>query len=165
MKAIHADLLPQFLLPDLVLHLVADPAVLEMRRIYRSKPKHNRYTGVSRLTHAQNTVALLNTLAPDELRDALTKFGEKFCEPPLTEPEIQGLLQAPVATAPVTNGSAQKGRCQSEVCETFRQRGVQWHEIDNSRSMEESLEACLQAILTALAAGDAKGGHSIPAMA
>ncbi|SKB08037.1 Uridine kinase [Prosthecobacter debontii] len=165
MKAMHADLLPQFLLPDLVLHLVADPAVLEMRRIYRSKPKHNRYLGASRLTHAQNAVTLLQTLPPDQLRDAVTKFGEKFCEPPLTESEIEQLLQAPAAQAPLTNEAAQKGRCQFEVCETFRQRGVQWREIDNSHSMEEALEACIQAILTALAAGDAKGRPSSPALA
>lgn len=151
MAAVHASLLPQPLLPDLVLHLVADPAVLEMRRIFRSKPKHNRYTGGKRLSSAADSLTLLRNLPEEQQREVMVKFGEKFCDPVFSEAEVNQLLATPSGgNAHAPSSSAQKGRCQADVCETFRQRGVQWREIDNSHSFEEALEACTQAILSAL---------------
>lgn len=96
----------------------------------------------------------LNKLPHDELKDALTKFGQRYCEPPLSSSEVEELLQTKVDVQETPDeAAAASGRCKPAVCEGFKQRGVQWLEIDNSRmdGMAHALDQCVQAILSRLA--------------
>lgn len=145
----HAALVPKSFMPDVILHMVADPAVLEMRRIYRSKVKHNKYSGEARILKALETLDLLHQLPEGELRDALEKFGAKFCEPALSEAEITQVLTAPKRPPQVDPSAERKiGRCDPDVCEMIRQAGVAWREIDNSE--QDGLNKALQASMTAI---------------
>ena len=151
MEAEHAALVPKSLMPDLVLHLVATPAVLELRRIYRSKPKFNKMQGEGRLRSVRETIRSLGKLPEVQMRDILTKYGEKFCEPSFSAAEIDSLIAfSQEATGEPAPAKKRRGRCDEDVCELLRQRGVLWQEIDNSGDAgpQQAVEACVQAILT-----------------
>lgn len=149
--------IPADLLPDLVLQIVADPLVLELRCIHRAKKQHTRYSGDEREHRVHELRKKLQSLPKTELRDALIKYGERYCEPPLTENEVEGLVHLEVspheAAAAVT--SMQTHRCQPEVRELLLKRGVSWLEIDNSQNdgMEQALAHCMRVIREKLALG------------
>lgn len=167
MRPVHASLIPQEYLPDLILHMVADPSVLELRRIYRTKVKHNKYTGEARLSCARETAELLHTLPVVELKDALEKYGAKFCEPALSGSEITGLIEAlDSARAAGLVAGNKGGRCNPEVCEMIRQLGVKWREIDNSEQdgLTKALQSSMQAILSVLPQRDSQRPAPQPAM-
>lgn len=149
----HADdaaALPSDLLPDLVLQIVADPLVLELRCIYRSKQQHTRYSGEERYRKVMELRKKLQTLPNSELRDALIKYGERYCEPPLTESDVEQLMHLEVTPGPaaMTIAPTQPQRCQPEVRELLQKRGVTWLEIDNSQNdeMKQALAHCMTAI-------------------
>lgn len=154
----HAARLPVTALPDLVLQIVADPASIELRRIWRQKTKHRKLQGEARLAKARDTRRLLTALPADPLRAAMVQFGHQFCDPPFSDDEIATLLAPPPPAPPA--GSRKPGRCEPDACAALRQRGLAWLEIDNSGSetLDQAADRCVRAILDALAR--APGGHS-----
>jgi len=150
----HVQLLPRHLLPDAVLHIVADPVTIELRRIWRNKTKHRRLEGEARFAKAGESLGILSGLPAEELRAAMVQFGKQFCNPPFIDSEIDELLSAPVCALPVseTRGSRSIRRCEPDACAALRGRGVRWKEIDNSRtaSMADVVESCVQEVLAAL---------------
>ncbi|MEX2578886.1 MAG: hypothetical protein WD342_07495 [Verrucomicrobiales bacterium] len=160
MDAGHVPVLPRPLLPDLVLHLVAEPGVLELRRIYRGKPKFVLLEGTDRMARARDVRDRLTALPEAELRAALTRFGTKFCSPALSEQDIEGLLGGPPDESAMTGaeGNArQRSRCAPEVCELFRQRGVVWRQVDNTEAdaLDRVVNECMAAILALLSPSEA----------
>jgi hypothetical protein len=145
----HVQLLPSDLLPDLVLQLIADPATLEKRRILRSKVKLARLKGAERLHEAARSRDRLAALPAKRRVELLDLFNQKFCDPPLTESELAGVLagriHAPAELARIS-------RCDPATCAALLARGVTWRTIDNSegRSLDEVVEEALQAVLAHL---------------
>ncbi len=78
MEAKHVCEIPDELLPNLVLRLVADPVTLELRRINRSKIKHVRFSAGLRLEKAGVVRQRLKSLPANELRVALQRFGDRY---------------------------------------------------------------------------------------
>ncbi|GEM_PF-3471333 len=148
MTPAHAPFLPGHLLPGLVIQLVADPAVLEVRRITRDKVRHKLYEGPQRLANARRSRQLMSTLPEAELRAMLGQFGGKFCNPPLSSEEIGQILRssAGIPDAPATQGFI---RCHPAVLAALQARGVRVVQVDNSRQdgIEPVIEQCLQIIL------------------
>jgi hypothetical protein len=147
----HVDMLPSALLPDLVLHVVADPATIELRRIWREKTKHRRYQEGFRMMRAQESLHLLARLPSPELREAMIQFGRQFCDPPFTVDEIDELLRQSQTVEQPASGKGRIGRCEPDICERIRLRGILWREIDNSQpdSLDAVVERCVQEIVTA----------------
>ncbi len=144
----------------MVMHLVADPDILEWRRLNRDKKKCQRYQGELRLRCARRTLGLLSHLPKEQHEDVLVRFGQKFCDPEFSAAEIEQLLSAdPSAHSDAdTNSEAAKAvsRCEPETCEMFRQRGVKWHEMDTSlHDLEQTVEDCSRVILDAMVANKA----------
>nr|MBL8410089.1 hypothetical protein [Dechloromonas sp.] len=151
----HVQLVPRSLLPDAVLHIVADAPTVELRRIWRNKTKHRRFEGELRFAKARESLAILAELPAEELRRTMEQFGKQFCNPPFSEAELDTLLQAgPLApVAPVASTERRKiRRCEPEACAALRARGIRWQEVDNSRSavLDEVVERCVQEILAVL---------------
>lgn len=146
----HVPCLPGQLLPDLVLQLVADPATLEQRRILRAKTKLTRLQGIDRLHGAARSRDRLSALPAERVRELVSLFGEKFCEPPLSDEELEKTLRGEVL-APAE--SPRVSRCDPRTCAALQRRGVGWQCIDNSegRTLDAVVEDCLQAVLTLLA--------------
>lgn len=150
MTSAHVPLLPANLLPGLVIQMVADPAVLEVRRIQRSKVKRKLYEGPARMQAAMHSRRFLSTLPPNDLPALLEQFGKKFCLPPLSAAEIEHILQAgpelPHAGSPSTPDFM---RCHPSVMQALQQRGVRIVQVDNSGQdgLEPVIEHCLKIIL------------------
>lgn len=155
MTAAHAPLLPQELLPDLVIQLVAEPAVLEQRRILRAKTKHRLLEGADRLVQARLSRQRLEKLPPAQVSELLFQFGGKFCQPPLSEEEVRQVLAEPPAQPGTEPAKPALTRCAPATREALRARGVLWVEVDNSGQdgLEPVVEQCLKIIL------DHLGGH------
>lgn len=149
----HVQLLPRHLLPDAVLHIVADQLTIELRRIWRNKTKHRRFEGEARFAKARESLGILAELPPEELRTTMHQFGKQFCDPPFSDSEIDELLQKPYALPPSGAVDQRKiRRCEPDACAALQARGVRWKEIDNSRTaiMDDVVERCVQEILAAL---------------
>ncbi|TDU73119.1 hypothetical protein EI77_01587 [Prosthecobacter fusiformis] len=150
----HIHLLPRTSLPDLVLHLVADPAILEKRRISRSKKKCVRHQGEARISAA---ITSLHTLGAEmdeaKRRVLLDDFGHKFCDQPFSEEEITHMLAMP--STPVTAESKPEGlkagRCHPQVCQLLQAQGIRLEKLDTSlHDLETTAENCCRAILSVL---------------
>lgn len=151
----HVQLLPRSLLPDAVLHVVADLPTVELRRIWRNKTKHRRFEGEMRFAKARESLAILADLPAEELRGTMAQFGKQFCDPSFSEAELETLLQdrpLPLAAPAAAPERRKIRRCEPEACAALRARGIRWQEIDNSRSavLDEVVERCVQEILAVL---------------
>ena len=155
MEAKHVCEIPDELLPNLVLQLVADPVTLELRRINRSKIKHVRFSAGLRLEKAGVVRQRLKSLPANELRVALQRFGDRYCDPSLTVAEIEEVVKTEISAADKEVLSGARYRCSPEVCAAFVNRGVQWQQIDNSRPdrMTYALGQCVETIVARLSSG------------
>ena len=137
---------PQFLIPDLVLHLVTDTATTTLRQLLRNKKIHTRFHGSEREIQAREHRAKLEGLPSDLIQKALLSFARNFCEPPLdTETiEINCVERGERTKTPPRPPT----RCAPAVMEQILLRGTAIETIDNSfpRSPEDCVQACLQAI-------------------
>jgi deoxyadenosine/deoxycytidine kinase len=153
----HVEILPRHLLPDLILHLVAEPEVLEKRRFERGKKKCARYVGERRLRNVQKTLARLGKgMSENERRDLVLRYGEKFCDPAFSEEEIRQLLEEGQAIGTTIEkhleGSGRKtARCHPHVCAKLQVRGIGLIKLDTSlHDLETTVDHCSKAILAAL---------------
>lgn len=157
----HLSHVPRAVLPDLVLQLVADPQVLEQRRLQRSKKKLVRHQENQRIESGRKMLVRLGPdVSPDERRSMLIAFGQKYCEPPFEETELQMLLNEAVTyPADETTGTSNRPiRCDPRVCEQMKEAGVHWERMDTScQDVKATAEQCVRAILEAL-------GHGIKSM-
>lgn len=153
----HMDVLPRHLLPDLVLHLVADPDVLERRRLDRVKKKCVRYQGERRVANARKTLMRLGKgKSVEGRRDLVVKYGEKFCDPPFSEEEIRELVsdcqpEGPVKEKPAADGGLKTARCHPQVCEELQLRGVGLEKLDTTwQDLEATADQCSRVVMEVL---------------
>ena len=116
---------PQFLIPDLVLHLVTDTATTTLRQLLRNKKIHTRFHGAERENQAREH------RATDLIQKALLSFACNFCEPPLDPETIEAIC--------VERGERTKTtprpptRCAPTVLEQLLRRGTAIETIDHTK--------------------------------
>lgn len=156
----HVPHLDRALFPDFVIHIYADPAVLEQRRLKRKKKKCLRYQGEKRVSHA--ATALFNirqTLSEAERRDWLLKFAEKFCDQSFSEKEIESLLtkareldaMSPEEEQAFLDENRAVQRCSSSVCECLQAMDIPVVKVDTSEiEVESAVDLCAEAVMEEL---------------
>ena len=155
----HVQMLPRHLLPDVVLHLVAEPEIMEKRRLERGKRKCERYRGERRMSNARKAILQLGLgLSLEERRNLVVKYGEKFCEPAFSEEELSQLvcdLQPDISgkeSSACGEGAGMKtARCDPQMCEHLQDRGIYLEKLDTSRlGLQVTADLCSQAVLAVL---------------
>ncbi|MEN3943805.1 hypothetical protein WJU23_21065 [Prosthecobacter sp. SYSU 5D2] len=153
----HVEMLPRQLLPDLVLHLVAEPEIMEKRRLERGKKKCARYQGERRLANVRKTLQRLGKgMTVEERRNLVAKYGEKFCEPAFSEEEIRQLVddwppQGPDSAKAEANGKLKTARCHPQVCQHLQLRGIHLEKLDTTwLDVQVTADLCSRTVLTAM---------------
>lgn len=156
----HVPHLPRSLFPDFVIHIFADPAILEQRRLKRKKKKCLRFDGQKRVNQA--TIALFNLgekLNEPERRDLLVKFAEKFCDQPFSENELESMLTKArekdaknfwESVDPHKLGGTVP-RCSASVCQCLQKMDIPVIKVDTSEmDVETAADLCFEAVLETL---------------
>jgi len=146
------SLIKRIPLPDLVIEIRADAAVMQKRRIMREQLPSHLTCGQQQLINGRHVAALLSDSHPSELPALMKQWNERFCSPMLAPEELEQVIQEGLGMAKLSeNGDKSDPRgvlwwalkngkrtiLSDEdallIRQELQQRGLQWWTVDNGR--------------------------------